>query len=44
MERYRDFHLAVEEEFVEAEEEDGLLFEFGEGEIRALPQETVEPE
>jgi DNA-directed RNA polymerase subunit beta' len=42
MAKYHDFH--VPEEVIEVEEEDdSMLFEFGEDEIRALPQEVAEP-
>ena len=42
MDYYHDFHMA--EEFVEAEPEaeEELFFEFGEEEIRSLPQEVLE--
>jgi DNA-directed RNA polymerase subunit beta' len=41
---YRDFHMA--EEFIESdnEPEEELFFEFGEEEIRSLPQEVLESE
>ncbi len=44
MDFYHDFHMAEEfvEEEPEAEEE--LFFEFGEEEIRSLPQEVLEGE
>jgi DNA-directed RNA polymerase subunit beta' len=42
MERYHDFHLAEEIEPIEVEEEEGLLLDFGEEEIRSLPKEMVE--
>jgi DNA-directed RNA polymerase subunit beta' len=44
MDYYHDFHMA--EEFVEAdnEPEEELFFEFGEEEIRSLPQEVLEGE
>ena len=42
MAKYHDHH--VTEEVIEVEEdEDSMLFEFGEDEIRALPQEVAEP-
>jgi DNA-directed RNA polymerase subunit beta' len=44
MEKYHDFHIAEEVQLMEVEEDDGLLFEFGEGEIRTLPQEIVKLE
>ena len=39
---YHDFHMA--EDFIEAEpeQEEELFFEFGEEEIRSLPQEVLE--
>ncbi len=44
MDYYHDFHMA--EEFIEAdnEPEEELFFEFGEEEIRSLPQEVLEGE
>jgi DNA-directed RNA polymerase subunit beta' len=44
MNYYHDFHMA--EEFIEAdnEPEEELFFEFGEEEIRSLPQEVLESE
>jgi DNA-directed RNA polymerase subunit beta' len=44
MDYYHDFHMA--EEFVEAdnEPEEELFFEFGEEEIRSLPQEVLDSE
>jgi DNA-directed RNA polymerase subunit beta' len=44
MERYHDFHIAEEIYPEEAAEEDAMLFDFSEDEIRALPQEVVERE
>jgi hypothetical protein len=37
---YRDFHMA--EDFIEPEPEEELFFEFGDEEIRSLPQEVLE--
>ena len=44
MDKYHDFHIAEEVQLMEVGEDDGLLFEFGEGEIRTLPQEIVKSE
>jgi DNA-directed RNA polymerase subunit beta' len=44
MQKYHDFHIAEEVRLMEVEEDDGLLFEFGEGEIRSLPQEAAKSE
>ena len=42
MPKYHDHH--IKEEIIEVEEDDdSMLFEFGEDEIRALPQEVAEP-
>jgi DNA-directed RNA polymerase subunit beta' len=41
---YHDFHMEAEEIPVEAEEEQELFFDFGEEEIRTLPQEVMEGE
>jgi len=41
---YHDFHMAEELVEVEAEPEEELFFEFGEEEIRSLPQEVLEGE
>ena len=42
MDYYRDFDLQEEEGGVRVEEEEELFFEFGEEEIRSLPQEVAE--
>jgi hypothetical protein len=44
MDHYHNFHMA--EEFVESEPEteEELFFEFGDEEIRSLPQEVLESE
>ena len=44
MGRYHDFHLPQEVQLMDVEEDEGMLFEFGEGEIRSLPQTQVESE
>jgi hypothetical protein len=44
MERYHDFHIAEEIYPAETAEDDTMLFDFSEDEIRALPQEVVERE
>ncbi|HJX27429.1 MAG TPA: DNA-directed RNA polymerase subunit beta', partial [Thermoanaerobaculia bacterium] len=41
---YRDFHMAEEYIETEPEAEEELFFEFGEEEIRSLPQEVLEGE
>ena len=41
---YRDFHMAEEYVETEPETEEELFFEFGEEEIRSLPQEVLEGE
>ncbi|HEY3571613.1 MAG TPA: DNA-directed RNA polymerase subunit beta' [Thermoanaerobaculia bacterium] len=41
---YHDFHMAEEFVEAEAEPEEELFFEFGEEEIRSLPQEVLEGE
>ncbi|HET9209877.1 MAG TPA: DNA-directed RNA polymerase subunit beta', partial [Thermoanaerobaculia bacterium] len=41
---YHDFHMAEEYVEAEAEPEEELFFEFGEEEIRSLPQEVLEGE
>ena len=41
---YHDFHLAEDLPVYEPEGEDDALFEFGEDEIRSLPQEVLEAE
>jgi DNA-directed RNA polymerase subunit beta' len=42
MDYYHDFHMAEEYIEVEPEAEEELFFEFGEEEIRSLPQEVLE--
>ncbi|HKH49628.1 MAG TPA: DNA-directed RNA polymerase subunit beta' [Thermoanaerobaculia bacterium] len=44
MDFYRDFHMAEEYIETEPEAEEELFFEFGEEEIRSLPQEVLEGE
>jgi DNA-directed RNA polymerase subunit beta' len=41
---YHDFHMADELVDIQAEPEEELFFEFGEEEIRSLPQEVLESE
>jgi hypothetical protein len=44
MDYYHDFHMEEVELPSEAEEEQELFFEFGEEDIRSLPQEVLEGE
>ncbi|MEM7483293.1 MAG: DNA-directed RNA polymerase subunit beta' [Acidobacteriota bacterium] len=44
MEHYHDFHMEEVEIPVDSEEDQELFFEFGDEEIRSLPQEVIEGE
>jgi len=44
MDFYHQFHMEEEEYEVAPEEEEELFFDFGDEDIRALPQEALESE